>query len=223
MSIGEYDPDGSKNKAEYCRSFLEAMRTHELETHLPEPAKCSRPCHMLKELSGVPFQRFNSIYNSPSNPFDPRSILRGASITPSWSKILRSGLLSQSHTLLELRPLQSIMPDHYFASLDLHESIVEWAGRWNLKSWKDNDPWFFNQTLDTLFYWTISKQALDDFSWYPLSAEWSLKLDAPPPPQWLPTWEPDTEKQAAYIERVRREALLQMWRQYFVFQWVFVS
>jgi hypothetical protein len=92
----------------------------------------------------------------------------------------------------------------------LRDAIAEWAHPWNLNNWKKDDPWFFDHTLQTLHWWRINQDAHDKLQWYPLSASWELTLDAQMPSQWLPTWEPDTEKQTEYIERVTCAALLQI-------------
>jgi hypothetical protein len=108
VSIGEYDPHGSKAQANIRSSFLEAIRKYEVETPSPESSKSGRQCSVMTKLNGMPFQCFQSLYESSDGYFNDAFLRWNTFIYPRWREIFNRGSLAQVGAPLGLRPFQEL-------------------------------------------------------------------------------------------------------------------
>lgn len=155
----EYDPGGSHARAAAQSLFLQAIRECELEAS-PQNPRNGRPCRVLRELQGTPLQRFQSLYDSTHNGLS-YDLLRWNLFAERWAEeatIRWAQLFTQYGRLYGYdTPIPNLMnnisPAQFFAWLELRKEVGEWANKWNLASWEGGDPWFFDNTLFTLYLW----------------------------------------------------------------------
>lgn len=161
----EFDPGGFHARAEAQNSFLQAIRNCELESHSRNP-ETGRPCRILAELQRTPLQRFQVLYGYTH---------RGLSInllswnffgerwteedTAGWTRVFTEYARLYGYEAPIPNLINNISPAQYFAWLELREAIKEWANNWNLASWENDDPWFFDITLFTLYVWCAQPTA----------------------------------------------------------------
>jgi hypothetical protein len=171
----EYDPDGLQAQADGRNLFLQAIRDCELET-APKNPHHGRLCRVLIELTGTPFERFQSLYDCTYYGLSS-DLLNWNLFAEKWTEDLTNGwtqvftnygeIYGYIHPLPNL--MNNISPVQYFAWLKLRESLAEWAIKWNLATWKDNDSWFFDHMLYTLYLWRAAPTARDELFMPPLS------------------------------------------------------
>ncbi len=168
MTIGAYDPDGLQAQAEARDEFLKAIRACELEDPsliAPPVSAHARSCRALADLRDRPLRMFRMLHDcSPSGiSFD---LLRWDTFTDSgWSEVFSKGSLAQNGALLGLRPIQNITPHQYEAMQRMRKVVTDWARVWNLNSWENNDSWFFNHALSTLYQWHAYPASCDSLDW----------------------------------------------------------
>jgi hypothetical protein len=164
----EFDPRGVHARAEAQNLFLQAIRDCELESP-PRNPKAGRLCRALTELKGIPLQRFQSLYNYTHRGLSYNLLSWNLFArkwteenTAGWTRVFNDYGRLYGHETPIPNLMNNISPAQFFAWLDLREAISEWAGKWNLASWDDDDPWFFDNTLFTLYLWCYEPTARDD-------------------------------------------------------------
>lgn len=173
----EYDPGGLHARAEAQSLFLQAIRDCELETS-PQNPKRGRLCRLLTELKGSPLQRFQFLcdctyrglsYNLLQWNFFAERWTKEDTI--GWTRVFSDyGQLYGYETPIPTL-INNISPAQYFAWLEVRSAVYEWASKWNLASWEDNDPWFFDNILFTLYLWCVDTTACNELFLPPVSSE----------------------------------------------------
>jgi hypothetical protein len=168
MTMGAFDPEGLQAQAEARYEFLKAIRACELEDPsliaLPGSAQ-ARSCRALADLRDRPLRMFRMLHDcSPSGmSFD---LLRWDTFTDSgWNEVFSKGSLAQNGALLGLRPIQNITPRQYEAMQRMRKVVTDWARVWNLNNWENNDSWFLEHVLSTLYQWHAYPASCDSLDW----------------------------------------------------------
>lgn len=164
----EYDPGGSHARAAAQQLFLQAIRDCELEPS-PQDHENGRLCHVLRELQGTPLQRFQSLYDCTHRSLS-YDLIRWNLFAKSWTEeaaIRWTQVFTQYGRLYGYEtPIPNLMnnisPAQFFAWMELRKAVGEWANKWNLASWEGSDPWFFDNTLFTLYLWRENQTARDE-------------------------------------------------------------
>lgn len=173
----EFDPGGAHARAEAQNLFLQAIRDCELEPS-PQHPEDGRPCRLLTELQGTPLKRFQALYDCTYCGFS-YDLLKwnlfaekwAEEDTIGWTRVFTDyGRLYGNETPIP-NLMNNISPAQYFAWLELRESVGRWADKWNLASWEDGDPWFFDNTLFTLYLWCAEPTAREKLFLPPVSSE----------------------------------------------------
>jgi len=82
--------------------------------------------------------------------------------TTGWTRVFTDYGRLYGHETPIPNLMSNISPAQYFAWLELREAVGEWAKKWNMASWEDSDPWFFDNTFFTLYLWCAEPTARDD-------------------------------------------------------------
>lgn len=168
MTIGEYDPAGLRAQAEARYEFLNAIRMCELEDpsriELPSSAH-ARASRVLKELRDIPLRIFRLLDGCSENDIS-YDLLRWDTFRDfGWNEVFSRGSLAQNGASLGLCPFQNITSDQYDAMRTLRKALTDWASKWNLNMWENNDPWFFDHVLLTLYVWHAFPVNCDSLEW----------------------------------------------------------
>lgn len=172
----EFDPGGAHARAEAQNLFLQAIRDCELESS-PQNPEDGRSCRVLTELQDTPLKRFRALYDCTYyglsydllkwNLFAERWTKEN---TTGWTRVFTDyGRLYGNETPVP-NLMNNISPAQFFAWLEVREAVNEWATKWNLASWEDDDPWFFDNTLFTLYLWCAQPTADDELYFPPVSS-----------------------------------------------------
>jgi hypothetical protein len=173
----EYDPGGLHARAAAQQLFLQAIHDCELETS-PQIPEDGRMCHVLGELQGTPLQCFQSLYDCTRHGFS-YDLLRWNLFAKRWTEESTTGwtrVFTEYGRLYGYEtPIPNLMnnisPAQFFAWVELRKAVGEWANKWNLASWEGGDPWFFDNTLSTLYLWCADQRARDEMFLQSISSE----------------------------------------------------
>lgn len=173
----EYDPGGLHARAAAQNLFLQAIRGCELEPSPQNPGD-GRSCHVLKELQDTPLQCFQSLYDCTHRRLS-YDLLKWNLFAKRWTEedtiewvqvFTCYGQLYGYETPIP-NFMNNISPAQFFAWLELRKAVEEWGSKWNLASWEDGDPWFFDNTLFTLYLWCADPTARDEMFLPPVSSD----------------------------------------------------
>lgn len=144
----------------------------------PQNPRNGRLCRVLRELQGPPLQCFQSLYDCTHNGLS-YDLLRWNLFAKRWTEDTAAGwarvfteygwLYGYETPIPNL--MNNISPAQFFAWLELRKAVGEWANKWNLASWEDGDPWFFDNTLSTLYIWCADQRARDEMFLQFISSE----------------------------------------------------
>lgn len=172
----EFDPGGAHARAEAQNLFLQAIRDCELESS-PQNPEDGRACRVLAELQDIPLKRFRALYDCTYYGFS-YDLLKWNLFaerwteenTTGWTRVFTEyGRLYGNETPVP-NLMNNILPAQFFAWLEVREAVNEWATKWNLALWEDDDPWFFDNTLFTLYLWCVQPTAGDELYFPPVSS-----------------------------------------------------
>jgi hypothetical protein len=166
----EYDPDGLHARATAQQLFLQAIRDCELEPS-PQNPRNGRLCHVLRELQGTPLKCFKALYDCTHHGLS-YDLLRWNLFAErwkeeaaiGWTKVFTEYGRMYGYETPIPNLMNNISPAQFFAWLELRKAVGEWAIKWNLASWGDGDPWFFDNTLSTLYLWCANQTARAEMS-----------------------------------------------------------
>lgn len=173
----EYDPGGLHARATAQSLFLQAIHDCELEPS-PQNPEDGRLCLVLRELQGTPLQCFQSLYDCTHHGLS-YDLLRWNLFAKKWTEEDAIGWAQvftdygrlYGHETPIPNLMNNISPAQFFAWLELRKAVGGWADKWNLASWEGGDPWFFDNTLFTLYLWCVDRTARDEMLLPPVSSE----------------------------------------------------